>query len=195
MPVISPQAPPAERLLATAMDLFYRQGYAATGINQIILEAEVAKASFYDHFKSKEDLLLAYATETSRKEIVDIRAAVESLPTARERFFAPFGTLVPWFEASEYRGCPFQNLMAEVRPGADLVHAVARKHREGLHSFFQELAQALKMEEPMAAGIDPGKVASTYLVLFEGAIATAVAYRQPWPVEHARRVLEASLLS
>jgi len=51
---------PRDRILQVASDLFYRQGYHATGINQIIREAAVAKASFYDHFSSKEALAVAY---------------------------------------------------------------------------------------------------------------------------------------
>ena len=51
---------PKERILEKTFALFHKQGYNATGINQIIEEAQVAKASFYYHFKSKEDLCVAF---------------------------------------------------------------------------------------------------------------------------------------
>ena len=51
---------PRERILDTATILFHQQGYNSTGINQIISEAKVAKASFYQHFKSKDDLCAAF---------------------------------------------------------------------------------------------------------------------------------------
>ena len=56
---------PRERIIETAQSLFFAQGYKATGINQIIKEAKVAKASFYDHFPSKDDLGEAYLNLSS----------------------------------------------------------------------------------------------------------------------------------
>jgi AcrR family transcriptional regulator len=53
-------ASPKERIVATTFDLFAKQGYNSTGINQIIADAGVAKASFYLHFKSKEDLCVEF---------------------------------------------------------------------------------------------------------------------------------------
>jgi AcrR family transcriptional regulator len=49
-----------ERILETAYKLFYTQGYNVTGINQILDQAKVAKASLYQHFGSKEELRVAY---------------------------------------------------------------------------------------------------------------------------------------
>ena len=183
-----------ERILETASDLFYRQGYRATGINQIIAESGVAKASFYDHFPSKEDLLYDYACQTSAREMEDIRTEVLGLGTARERFFGPLRVLSPWFETSDYRGCPFQNLMAEAPPEAKQVREVGRQHREKARAFFRELARDLAAAEPELAALDTDALADMYVVLFEGAIATAVTYRDPWPVGRAVQALELILL-
>jgi AcrR family transcriptional regulator len=189
MSSLSQPQSPRERILAKALELFYKQGYTATGVNQIIKEAEVARASFYDHFHSKEDLLVAYATEMARTEIAGIRADVLKLSTARERFFGPLAVLKPWLESSGYRGCPFQNVMAEAPPEAARVWEVARQHRESLRTFLQELALDLKDSGPAFAHLVPEAVAPTYLMLFEGAIALCVAYRQIWPVDHAESTL------
>ena len=53
---------PSERIIEAASRLFFRQGYCSTGINQIISESGVAKASFYTHFPSKEALAMAWLT-------------------------------------------------------------------------------------------------------------------------------------
>ncbi|MBX3177093.1 MAG: TetR/AcrR family transcriptional regulator [Candidatus Hydrogenedentes bacterium] len=182
-----------ERVLATASELFYRQGYRATGINQIIAESGVAKASFYDHFPSKEDLLYAYACATSDFEMNDVRTSVMALPTPRERFFGPLNILTPWFETSDYRGCPFQNLMAEAPPEAVSVREVGRAHREKARHFFRELIRDLLIAEPELGPLDESALADIYVVLFEGAMATAVAYRDPWPVRRAIEALEGLL--
>ena len=56
-----------ERILDTASRLFYDQGYQATGINQIIEEASIAKSSLYQHFRTKDDLLVAYLKIAERE--------------------------------------------------------------------------------------------------------------------------------
>ncbi len=187
--------PPRERILAKALELFYRQGYSHTGINQIIEEAGVARASLYHHFPSKEDLLLAYALETTRREIADIREQVQAKDTPLARFFGPWDILVPWFESTDYRGCPFQNMMADVPAEAIRVREVARQHRESLRAFFQELAFDLKNSSPKYRHLDPEQTALTSLLLFEGAIATAVAYRATWPIGQARTIIAGLLES
>jgi AcrR family transcriptional regulator len=182
-----------DRIIATASALFYRQGYRATGINQIIAESGVAKASFYDHFPSKEDLLYVYACKTSDHEMNDVRAEVMALQDPRERFFGPLRILVPWFESSEYRGCPFQLLVAEAPADATKVREVSRAHREKARNFFRELIRDLLIAEPDLGRVNVDELADIYLVLFEGAIATAVTFRDPWPVSRAVAALEGLL--
>lgn len=182
--------PVRDRIMAAASDLFYRQGYRATGINQVIAESGVAKASFYDHFPSKDDLLLAYAKATSDREIADMLREVRALTTPRKRFFGPLTILVPWFESSDYRGCPFQNMIAEIPADNWRVRDVAREHREKARSLLRELTSGLIAAEPHLSNINGDELADTYLLLFEGAIAMSVVYRQPWPVKQAIRALE-----
>ena len=186
-------APVSERILETACNLFYVQGYRATGINQVIAESGVAKASFYDHFPSKDDLLMAYVEEMARREITDLREQVLAFPAARERFFAPLNILVPWFKDSGYRGCPFQNAVAEIPPGEKCVHGAIARYREEERVLFRELTTAFVAGERALRNADTDLLADMYMLLFDGAIALAAAVRAPWPVERAREALEAHL--
>jgi len=63
-----------ERILETASHLFYEKGYNLTGINEIIEKAGVAKASLYSHFRSKEDICLAYLIRMDGNLVKDLRA-------------------------------------------------------------------------------------------------------------------------
>ncbi len=184
-----------DRVLDTACNLFYRQGYRATGINQVIKESGVAKASFYDHFPSKDDLLVEYVQEMSRRETVDLEAQVMSLPSVEERFFGPLKILPPWFEESAFRGCPFQNAIAELPEDDTRVHAAIRRHREAEREFFREITRAYVEASPSLKGIDIDALADTYMLLFEGAIALTASVRDIWPVARAREALEAYLRS
>ena len=73
MDTVIKQQTPKERILKTVDRLFYEQGYLATGINQIIAEAKVAKASFYQHFPSKEALVLEYIEAHNTKFFQQLR--------------------------------------------------------------------------------------------------------------------------
>ena len=93
------------RLLDTATRLFYAEGIRAVGIDRIIAEAGVAKATFYNHFPSKDDLVLAYIEEQDRLG----REAVAALPKQRPRkmIAAILGRISDAAVAGDYRGCPF----------------------------------------------------------------------------------------
>jgi AcrR family transcriptional regulator len=77
-----------DRILNTAADLFYRNGYRATGINEVIAKAEVAKATFYAHFPTKDDLCLAYLKDRNSREAGEIMDFVNSKRTPLTRFYA-----------------------------------------------------------------------------------------------------------
>ena len=179
-----------QRILETAIDLFYRQGFRATGINQIIAESGVAKASFYAHYPSKDDLLYEYAREMARRDLADIQAAVNALPTPRERFFGPLQVLPSWFAETGWRGCPFQNMMSEIPPDDQRTREVAKQHKVLFRDYYRKLAADLAASEPELANLDCDAIADAYLILFEGVLAASVGYQDDWPVTAARRVLE-----
>ena len=107
-----PAASPARRrLLDTATRLFYEGGIHAVGIDRIIAEAGVAKATFYNHFPSKDDLVVAYIEEQDRLG----RAAVAALPKQppRKAIAAIMGRISEAVTAGGWRGCPFLNAAAE----------------------------------------------------------------------------------
>ncbi len=197
----SASSPVRERILQTAFELFYQQGYRATGVNQIIAQAQVAKASFYDHFPTKDELLCEYVAQMSARELAELRAAVDALPTPRERYFGVLRSLKPWFRSSDYRGCPFQNVIAELGPqptgGApdQRVRQVVKQHREQIRAYLRDLTEGLLATEPALRKLDLEELTDLYLLLFEGAIVLAVVYRQSWPVDRAEALLAARLAS
>jgi AcrR family transcriptional regulator len=110
----TPAAEPSaarRRLLDTATRRVYAEGIRAVGLDRIIAEAGIAKATFYKHFPSKDDLVLAYIEEQD-----DLgRAAVAALPakSPREMIFAVMARIGQAAAAPGWRGCPFINAAAE----------------------------------------------------------------------------------
>ncbi|RLP25469.1 TetR/AcrR family transcriptional regulator [Mesorhizobium sp. YM1C-6-2] len=137
-PLADPAASPARRrLLDTATRLFYSGGIHAVGIDRIIAEAGVAKATFYNHFPSKDDLVVAYVEEQDRLG----REAVAALPTQPPRgmIAAILGRIGDAATGGGYRGCPFLNAAAEYPDPEGPVRKAIDARRAWYHGLLRQL--------------------------------------------------------
>jgi AcrR family transcriptional regulator len=132
--------PARQRLLDTATRLFYAGGIHAVGIDRIIAEAGVAKATFYSHFPSKDDLVVAYLEEQDRIG----RAAVAVLPrqAPRQQLAAILGRLSTAGMAGDFRGCPFLNAAAEYTDPTSSVRQTIDTRRAWYHGVLRDLLVA-----------------------------------------------------
>lgn len=163
------ETPPAagsarRRLLDTATRLFYEGGIHAVGIDRIIAEAGVAKATFYNHFPSKEDLVVAYLDEIDRLG----RAAVAALPEQppRETIAAIMGRIGEAVTAGGWRGCPFLNAAAEY-PDPD---SPVRRAIDARRVWYRDSLRDLLAE---AGDPAPDVTASLLVALSDGLLETA----------------------
>jgi AcrR family transcriptional regulator len=168
----------ADRILDVAERLFYQQGYTGTGVNQIIAEAETAKASFYQHFASKEALAEAYLQRRHDRWFEQLEAWVNPRQTPRRRLLAAFDFLADWLAANEYRGCAFLNLQSERQLPQRLTKQIC-EHKSELRAFFRREAGPLSRQ--------PAKLGDELLLLFEGSLVEAQVYGDGWPVTAARK--------
>ena len=99
------KVPVRERLIETASQLFYEKGYNRTGINEILDKSQVAKASMYQHFRSKEEICLAYLQKMDQAFIRDLKAFLEQKPQGRERVLGLFEFLRNFYLQDGFRGC------------------------------------------------------------------------------------------
>lgn len=172
-----------DRILFTATGLFYREGVRAVGIDRIIAEAETAKATFYRHFKSKDDLVLAYL---QLRHEMWMRWFVDRLETACRRDAPAFErvgqVLADWFREPDFRGCSFINVLAEGVPSGEVLSLV-QSHKTDLQDALQALAQCVEHPAPLEA-------AEEALMIVEGAIVRAQMSRDPSLAMVATRLLK-----
>jgi AcrR family transcriptional regulator len=136
-----------ERLLAAANELFYNEGVHTVGIDRVIEQAGVAKASLYNTFGSKDELVRAYL-ETRHASVAEVvTQAVERYDTPRERLLAVFEGQGDLFAQPGYRGCAFSRASAESHPG-DLVEQAAETYRRWVRALLTELAAQTGVPEP-----------------------------------------------
>lgn len=131
--------PVRARLLATAGRLFYSEGIRAVGIDRVLAESGVAKSSMYAHFRTKEDLVVAYLDDHSAgfRGYLEERLAAEGT-TGPAAVVTAFEALALGMSAPGFRGCAFVNATVEYPAHAGIRDAVAR-HRTWLTRRFAEL--------------------------------------------------------
>lgn len=180
---------PRRRLLDTAAALFTERGYGCVGINEIINKAEVAKASFYHHFPSKQDLCAAWLQEESAKSAEEHQAVLGSGKSLKGKVSGLFDNLRCWVEGNCYRGCPFTVTAAMTAAGEASHHAIAA-HTEETRAFWQALAAE--------TGLAPAKardLGDTWFLLYSGALAQAQNTGDNWPVVQGKKSALALLAS
>lgn len=128
---------PRERILDTATILFHQQGYNSTGINQIISEAKVAKASFYQHFKSKDDLCVTFLNIRHDYWFGELQKFVSKLPEPKQKILSTFDFLIAMNEKENFRGCSFLNLLSEIPADKTVILQIIQKHKQDLRNFFR----------------------------------------------------------
>ena len=176
-----------QRLLATASDLFYREGVRAVGIDRLIDESGVGKASFYRHFSSKDDLVVEFLRARDQDWRAWLRDAVEREPEPARRPLAVFDALFERFSRGDFRGCAFINTIAEVAHREHPAHVAAQGHKHAVGSYLRDLLAEAGIDDP------DGLLASQLLLLIDGAIVTAVREGSPDSARAARQIAAALL--
>ncbi|MGP1347622.1 MAG: TetR/AcrR family transcriptional regulator [Phycisphaerales bacterium] len=163
------QPPPAstgrERLIAAGVDLFARFGFHAVGLDRVIEQAGVTKTTFYKHFESKDELILACIEWRHAWETAAWERAVEKVAgdDPRAQLIGFFDVMDLWFNDPDFRGCVFLNTAAEFADRRDPIHQAAAAHKKANRDIFRDLAAR-------AGASDPEGFADAYTILLEGTL-------------------------
>lgn len=172
-----------ERLLRSANALFYREGIHVVGIERILTHAGVAKASLYDTFKNKDELVRAYLEGRASALQLRIKARIATTKGGREAILAVFDDFVDRVTGSEdYFGCPFISACAEGGEKGSVAREVSLAHRRWQRELFTTLAKQARLENAEELG-------RQLCFLYDGA---AVAAAMEGDREDARAVRKAA---
>jgi AcrR family transcriptional regulator len=171
-----------QRLIDAGFELFSRNGFAAVGLDSVLRQVGVSKQTFYNHFESRDELVLhvlKYRDEWEMKVWRErlLRVAGEC---PRARLEALFDVLDAYFNDPEFRGCIFITAAAEFVNPADPAHQAAAAHVCALQQFIEDLATA-------AGASDPQFLAEQLTLLIEGAIVMRHVTGNDRAAEIARR--------
>ena len=154
-------------LIEKALEVFYRNGFHATGMDMLAAETGISKTSMYKHFKTKEDLILATLHLRDEQFSGWLFQRMQQLgSTPRSQLIAMFDALKEWFAKEGFQGCMFIKASAEYQQSRDPIYKKSVDHKRQLLKHISDLADKAGAENPNA-------LARRLLILKEGAIVTA----------------------
>jgi AcrR family transcriptional regulator len=142
---------PRDRLLETASRLFYAEGIHAVGVERLFAEASVTRATFYRHFPSKQDLVVAYIQSRDAEYRAQFAAAASQLSEPVELLRALIIAISEIVCGRGFRGCPFINAAAEFPDPEDAVHKAVQHHRVWFHDTLLQLLTSAGHADPSGA--------------------------------------------
>lgn len=167
-------------ILGTAAQLFYKQGYSNTGINQIVEEAGVAKSSLYQHFGTKEDLLLAYLEETGGQTMALLKEVASKKKHPKDQIVAIFDYLEELVKQPDFYGCRFLNIVYEMPCNNDYLREKIKAQKDSVRELFSQLLLPLNKQS----------LADELYTVFEGALIGNKIHQDVWPIMAARNTVQ-----
>jgi len=161
----STRLPARERLLSAADELFYEHGINVVGIDRVIEKAGVAKASLYECFDGKEDLIRSYVQARDERRRARILERIKLLKHPKDKALAVFDILSELAAQPDFRGCAFNRAGAESPPDSK-VRSACEDAREWMRQLFLAIAQEARTK-------DPEDLARQLTVLYDGASVSA----------------------
>lgn len=169
-----------DRILRAASQHFARNGIGPTGVDTLITSAGVAKATFYRHFPSKDDLIVAWLLDRRSRWVQAVaQRAEERAGSPGEVIPAFFGGVAEWLETEDYRGCPYLNTAVEIGDATHPALTVVRDYLLEIEGHIRAMLVAMGRR-------DAAEIAPQVQALLAGSITLSVARRNTATVFSAR---------
>jgi len=175
-----------DNIIETATHLFYKNGYNLTGINEVIKEAGIAKATLYSHFKSKEDLCIAYLQYKNAAFVKEIAAFTSKAPRGNDTLLSLFDFLSIFYNQNDFNGCWCVKTIAEIPQDNVKIRAEIQKQKLEFIDFINELV----VENTALTSEDSQGLAHQIYLLYEGAVAESHIHKAAWPIAAARAICQ-----
>ncbi len=172
-----------QNIIETAASLFYSNGYNLTGINEIIAEAGIAKATLYNHFKSKEDICIAFLQYKNEIFIQEIESFCKSKKRGKGQVLAVFDFLSSFFQEDDFNGCWCLRTVSEIPKDNKRIRSEIQKQKGDLLELINRLIGDNLSEMSDKQSLLLSK--QIYL-LYESAIAESYLHQEKWPIETAK---------
>lgn len=174
-----------DKILDTAARLFFKQGYNITGINQVIEEADIAKASLYKHFQSKTDLLIGYLQRAHERWFEMLGADVDNVADPKEKLLVLFDYHRERQLRNGYSGCRFIKANDEAGMSDERVLAEIQKAEQHLKDFIFNLVVNSGHQQLLT----DKELTEMIFMMLEGGIISASIFKQADDLQTAKAII------
>lgn len=174
-----------QTIVETASELFYAKGYNLTGINEIIKEAGIAKATLYSHFSSKEDICIAYLEFKEDAFLDNLREFLGAIQPGKTRILGLFDFLKVFFTHNDFNGCWCINTVSEIPKENEKIRSMIQKQK---NDFIKLIDGLIKDNLSTIKDLSDNQLARKIYLLYESAIAESHLHRMDWPISSAREL-------
>lgn len=172
-----------QKIVRTAGGLFYTNGYNATGVNEIISKCGIAKATLYSHFKSKEDICIAYLTQRHENFMESLRGYVSRRKKGNNQILAIFDYLNDLYREGDFYGCWALRVLGELSPKQRRILSTVQKQKKELLIFLAEVVSDNIINGTKA---EIEKISGGIYLLYDSAITESHLFKNDWPIYMAK---------
>lgn len=172
-------------IIKIASNLFYTNGYNTTGINEIIAKSDIAKATLYCHFSSKDELCIAYLKKMNSDFMLGLEAFINSKKDTKEQLLAIFDYLREIYYKEGFNGCWGINCLAEIGSDNIKIKEEIQFQKTNLIAY---LAKIINLNLPHNSMAETDKLSSTLYLLYESAICESNLHKKDWPIYAAKQI-------
>tara|TARA_B100000809_G_C15139054_1_gene532082 strand:- start:3795 stop:4358 length:564 start_codon:yes stop_codon:yes gene_type:complete len=172
-------------IIETASSLFYKNGYNSTGINEIIAEAGIAKATLYNHFKSKEDLCIAYLQFKNKTFLTDIKAYSITKVKGKSQVLSIFDFLQLFFKDNDFNGCWCIKTVAEIPKENEKIRTEIQLQK---NKFIQLISDLVVNNLDTIKEKEVESLTRQIYLLYESAVAESHLHQADWPIKETKKL-------
>lgn len=179
-----------DRIIRVASELFYKQGFNSTGINQIIAEADIAIGSLYNHFTSKNDLLQAYLIKEELDWFEGLEKSIGHVSDPKEKISAIIDYRKKLQQSSKFAGCHFIKIVSEIGDGNSTVSGFAKSHKEKQKIVINDIVKEYSELHQVS---DPDLITENIFLLIEGAVVTSTINKKDDSFDQIKKMIQGLL--
>lgn len=180
-----------QHIVDTASALFYSNGYNSTGVNEIISKANIAKATLYHHFTSKEAIGIAYLDQKHEHFMAQLNNFVLKLPDNSTRLLAIFDYLRELFREDSFQGCWGQKMLGEIPATEKKIRNTIQRQKQELLTYLYDL---VAQNTQLLSKAEIEKISQGLYLLYETAITESHLHKSDWPIHSAKNLASSLVL-